>query len=89
MVEYGAIPLALFLLTAFIWALTAFQSSRLLRKFEAKYPAVAAKEIPYAFSHIVYGAVLDIHISRWAGSKFWVTRKAIVEYVRIRIANTD
>ena len=54
MVENGTIPFALFLLVVGIWALTIYQSHRLYRMFIVKYPEVASREIPYAFSHLAH-----------------------------------
>lgn len=51
MMENGTLPLIWCGLVALTWALTIYQSHRLGRKFVAKYPAIAAKEIPFAFSH--------------------------------------
>jgi hypothetical protein len=54
MVENGTIPFALFLLVNVVWALTVYQSHRLGKLFIAKYPEVASREIPYAFSHVAH-----------------------------------
>jgi hypothetical protein len=45
------IPAALFVATCLLWGTTVIQNVILLRAFVAKYPDVAAKEIPEAFSH--------------------------------------
>ncbi len=54
MVENGTISLAWFVTVVLIWAATIYQSHRLFRKFVAKYPDVASREIPYAFSHFAH-----------------------------------
>jgi len=50
----GIIPVTWFLLVTCLWGLTIYQSHRLGRKFRAKYPEVAAREIPWAFSHLAH-----------------------------------
>src|SRR5689334_10628206 len=48
--ETGLLPLILGGLTAVLWASAAIQNVILFRRFRAKYPEIAAQEIPEAFS---------------------------------------
>jgi hypothetical protein len=48
--ESGILPLVFFVGTGLLWTTLVYQSTRVFHRFRAKYPEVAAKEIPYAFS---------------------------------------
>jgi 4-amino-4-deoxy-L-arabinose transferase-like glycosyltransferase len=50
----GDISLVLFLLVCMVWLATICQGHRLFYQFRTKYPEVASKEIPYAFSHFAH-----------------------------------
>ena len=50
----GTIPFAWFVMVILLSALTVWQNHRLFRKFRAKYPEVAAREIPWAFSYFAH-----------------------------------
>jgi uncharacterized membrane protein (DUF485 family) len=54
MIENGTIPLAWFVGVALLWVATVVYGHRLRRHFVAKYPEVASKDIPYAFSHVAH-----------------------------------
>jgi len=54
LMENGTIPLAWFVSVGLLWAVTIYYGHRLRQNFVAKYPEVASKEIPYAFSHFAH-----------------------------------
>jgi hypothetical protein len=43
-------PVALLFMTGIVWCATTYQHYRLFRAFTSKYPLLAQKEIPFAFS---------------------------------------
>ncbi|HRT59161.1 MAG TPA: hypothetical protein P5038_21240 [Candidatus Paceibacterota bacterium] len=51
----GNVPVGLLdLLVCLVWLATIYQGHRLFYLFRTKYPQIASKEIPYAFSHFAH-----------------------------------